>query len=203
MENNAALVDHLTRRRVLPTTALREAFLTVDRRLFVPVQYIRRAYGDHPLSIGHGQTISQPYTVAFMLSKLVVKPGQSVLDVGTGSAWTTALLAFLVGNKGHVIGTERIHDLVRFGQENLARFHFAHAAIEQAGKVVGIPGRHFDRILVSAAAREIPKALVEQLAPDGHMVLPVGASIVHVHKDNIGVVKTREHYGFSFVPLIE
>lgn len=203
MENNPALIDHLTRRQVLPGRALKEAFLTVDRRLFVPVQFIQRAYGDYPLSIGHGQTISQPYTVAFMLSKLVVEPGQAVLDVGTGSGWTTALLAYLVGKKGQVTGTERIQDLVRFGQENLARFNFTHAAIEKAGDMVGVPGLQFDRILVSAAAQAIPLALLEQLMPGGHMVLPVGASIVHVYKDKLGVIKTKEYYGFSFVPLIE
>ena len=202
MDNNSALVDHLSRRKVLPSKALREAFLAVDRRLFVPAQFIRRAYGDYPLSIGHGQTISQPYTVAFMLSKLAVAPGQTVLDVGSGSGWTTALLAFLVGEKGQVTGTERIQDLVRFGQENLSRFKFSNAVIQKAGDTVGLPGSRFDRILVSAAAREIPGALVQQLAPNGRMVLPVGSSIIRVHKGEQGAIDSKEYYGFSFVPLI-
>jgi protein-L-isoaspartate(D-aspartate) O-methyltransferase len=132
MRNNTELVAHLKRRGVLQTPALTAAFEAVDRIHFVRPNTHGEAYGDHPLSIGQGQTISQPYTVAFMLEKLQPQTGQRILDVGCGSGWTTALLAHIAGPTGTVQGMEIVADLISFGRENLAKFDFPQARIDPA-----------------------------------------------------------------------
>jgi protein-L-isoaspartate(D-aspartate) O-methyltransferase len=202
MHRNAQLVDHLLKRGVLQTDRIVAAFRAVDRIDFVRNLSRPRAYGDRPLSIGHGQTISQPFTVAFMLEELRPRPGERVLDVGSGSGWTTALLAHIVGTEGSVWGTEILPELVVFGRRNLAKYSFPNAHIAPAGRVLGRPGERFDRILVSAAARELPAELVGQLAVGGRLVIPVGSSIVRLINLGENETQQREHIGFAFVPLI-
>lgn len=200
--------------RVLRDPLVDDAFKTIDRKDFVPEKLAEEAYEDYPLPIGRGQTISQPTTVAFMLEKLAVKPGHRVLDVGSGSGWTTALLAQMAcpasdrrgeGKSGSVIGVERIPELVKQGQENLSKYDFAHAEIRQAKETLGVPERApFDRILVSAAAgEEVPEELIKQLAPGGKMLVPVESDIVEVSKEKDGSVRKHAHHGFAFVPLVE
>jgi protein-L-isoaspartate(D-aspartate) O-methyltransferase len=179
-----------------------EAFLSVDRIRFVPERYRDNAYHDGPFPIDHGQTISQPYTVAFMLELLKPQKGHSVLDIGSGSGWTTALLAHVVGRNGRVRGVERIPELVTLGQKNLAAFNFRYASIEQSGELLGTPGEVYDRILVSAAAEELPDTLCEQLKPRGILVMPVGKYILKVSKDSQGQIEVERHGRFSFVPLV-
>ena len=190
MDSNHELLAHLKRRGALRTPAIIAAFEAVDRIHFVRPQARREAYGDHPLSIGQGQTISQPYTVAFMLEKLQPATGQRILDVGAGSGWTTALLSHIVGPSGSVSGTEIVPDLVSFGRKNLANFEFPQGRIDPAGKTVGCPGQTFDRILVSAAARTIPSSLVDQLGRNGRLVIPVQSSIYLVVRDAQGRART-------------
>lgn len=202
MRSHKALIDHLLYREVLVTPAIIDAFSTIDRIGFVRRRSRAMAYGDHPLSIGHGQTISQPYTVAFMLEQLQPRPGDHVLDVGSGSGWTTALLAHIVGPRGSVLGIEIVADLVEYGTRNLARCQFPHAAIVPAGDTVGRPGERFDKILVSAAAAKLPDELVDQLNIGGRMVIPVGGSIMRLVKISAKRTEKREHVGFVFVPLI-
>ncbi len=132
MRSNKELVEHLIKRGVLKTPKIIEAFKKIDRKDFVKEEFLEEAYFDTPLPIGFGQTISQPYTVAFMLELLEPKEGDTVLDIGSGSGWTTALLAYIVGNKGKVIGVERIKELVEFGKKNLAKYKFKNAHIELA-----------------------------------------------------------------------
>jgi len=199
---NQQLVDSLRARVPLKMPELVEAFLSVDRIRFVPERYRDNAYHDGPFPIDHGQTISQPYTVAFMLELLKPQKGHSVLDIGSGSGWTTALLAHVVGNNGRVRGIEKIPELVTLGQDNLAAFNFPYASIEQSGELLGTPGEVYDRILVSAAAKELPDTLCEQLKPRGILVIPVGKYILKVSKDSQGQVEADRHGFFYFVPLI-
>jgi len=119
MQNNKELIKHLIARNVLKTKAIIDAFQAVDRIDFVPLKYLDEAYGDYPLPIGYGQTISQPFTVAFMLELLQPQKGDKILDVGSGSGWTTALLAHIVQEEGSVRGIELIPELVAFGKKNL------------------------------------------------------------------------------------
>ncbi|MEK7170430.1 MAG: protein-L-isoaspartate O-methyltransferase [Patescibacteria group bacterium] len=217
---NERLILHLKKGVcVLRSPRLEEAFRTVDRKFFVPRTLQSEAYGDYPLSIGSGATISQPSTVAFMLEKLNVQEGHKVLDIGSGSGWTTALLFYLVGRKGSVIGLEIVPELVKLGQKNIRDWYSvilknnrmritAVPEIQQASRgVVGLPsGGPFDRILVSAAAREIPPGLMSQLTQDGILVMPVGREgeiqkIVRIHKKSDASLEAEEYPGFVFVPL--
>lgn len=202
MKDNDDLVDYLVATGVLESEHLMRAFRTIDRKDFVQVDYDNEAYGDYPLPIGYGQTISQPTTVALMLEFLEVQKGGSILDIGSGSGWTTALLAELVGKSGSVLGLELVPELVEFGSENLDHYGFKHARIEQAGEKLGRPDEKFDKILVSAAAEELPEELIEQLKVGGVLVVPVGNAILKVTKTAEDKTETERRGGFTFVPLV-
>lgn len=180
------------------------AFEAVDRRGFLPPSKRAAAGVDRPIPIGHGQTCSQPRTVADMLQLLDVREGQRVLDVGSGSGWTTALLGHLVGPTGRVFGVELVPELAEWGAANLAATHVTWATIQQADPdVLGLPEEApFDRILVSAGARRVPEALVEQLGDEGVMVIPVASRMLRVVRHADGTTTTTTHGAYSFVPLI-
>ncbi len=183
-------------------TSVDSALRLAPRDRFLPADQRRLAGDDRPLPIGHGQTSSQPRTVVEMLSLLDVRPGARVLDVGAGSGWTTALLAHLVGPTGEVVGVELEPDLARWGAQNLAAADVPWAVLEPA--VPGVLGRPdlapFDRVLVSAAARELPDALVEQVAHDGVMVCPVDGELLRVMRTASGP-QVEGHGSYRFVPL--
>lgn len=180
--------------------AVSTAFETCPRDGFLPDPLRRRASYDGPLEIGHGQTNSQPRTVAAMLRLLDVRPGHRVLDVGSGSGWTTALLAHLTGPAGVVAGVELEPELVAFGAANLAATGQPWASIRAADPgVLGLPDEApWDRILVSAEPRSLPETLVDQLADDGVMVIPVAGTMLRV--TNPGAILT-DHGHYRFVPL--
>lgn len=179
------------------------AFAAVPRDGFLVRRERRRAWLDRPLPIGHGQTNSQPTTVRNMLRLLDVQPGERVLDVGSGSGWTTALLAHLTGPTGRVYGVELVPDLVTFGRANLAARCTPWASIDPAEPgALGLPSAApFDRILVSAEARSLPAALVAQLAAPGRMVAPVAGRLSVVDRQPAGTVNERRVGNYSFVPL--
>lgn len=198
-----ALVDSMIVSGVLRSDNIIEAFTAIDRKYFVPTLHANHIYIDVPLSIGNDQTISQPTTVAFMLEHLGVQKGDKVLDIGSGSGWTTALLCHMVGDTGSVTGLERVDTLVEQGRKNIAKLDIpGYCHITKAGEQLGIPSEQFDRILVSASADEIPKELFSQLNVGGTLVIPIRESIFKFKKVSESKVIEEEYYGFRFVPLV-
>lgn len=177
---------------------------TLGRVPFLPPAARPYADVDAPLPIGHGQTNSQPSTVAAMLELLEVPVGGSVLDVGAGSGWTTAILGRLVGPSGRVIGVERVPDLTERAAATLATLDMPWAAIRQAfpGRLGWPDGAPYDRILVSADADELPMELVDQLAPGGVMVIPVASVMHRIRREASGRLVDTHHGLYAFVPLI-
>jgi protein-L-isoaspartate(D-aspartate) O-methyltransferase len=178
------------------------AFDAVPRKRFLPRGARRRAGYDGPLAIGHGQTNSQPRSVAAMLRLLDVHPGQRVLDVGAGSGWTTALLAHLVGPQGLVVGVELVPELAAWGEQNVRRTSGAWASIREARPgVLGVPDlAPYDRILVSAEPSSLPQELVDQLADGGRLVIPVRGTMTLVTRSGDDV-RESHHGSYRFVPL--
>ncbi len=180
-----------------------EAFQKIDRTNFVLPEYKNSADLDIPLPIGFGQTISQPTTVRMMLEWLDTKPGEKVLDIGSGSGWTTALLSQIVGPKGKVYAVELVPELKKFGQENCQRIGVNNAEFFIAGGKIGLEKfAPYDRILVSASADRFPKEILDQLKVGGKLIIPIENTIFEIEKDKKNL-KTIWHQGFVFVPLIE
>ena len=190
------LLEILKSKGVLNNPLVENAFKNVNREIFMK---FGNPEEDKPFPIGKGQTISQPYTVAFMLDKLELDRGQRILDVGCGSGYTTALLADIVGKEGKVIGVERHKNLVNFALTNLSHTDYKNYEINTAEEKLGYPeNAPYNRILVSAAAKnEIPEILLRQLSDDGIIVCPVDSSIHKYKNGNTEIFK-----GFRFVPLI-
>jgi protein-L-isoaspartate(D-aspartate) O-methyltransferase len=200
------LIKNLIYKGHLKTDRIIDAFAKIRRVDFVPKELEAASGADIPLPIGHGQTISQPLTVAFLLEKLAALPGDKILDIGAGSGWTTALLAEIVGEKGKVVGVERYKDLCDFGTNNISKYNFlsgGRAKIICADASKGyINEAPYNRILVSAAAEKIPEELKKQLAVGGRLVIPVKESVWMVEKKSDKVFHDEEYPGFVFVPLV-
>ncbi len=149
-----------------------DAMRRVPRHLFVPRGYEHDAYEDHPVPIGEGQTISQPYVVAAMTECLALQPEDTVLEIGTGSGYQTAVVAELVSR---VYSMERIAALAERGRENLERAGYRNVSVVVGDGSEGLPGAApFDAILVTAAAPALPQSLFDQLREGGRMVVPIG-----------------------------
>lgn len=208
-----SLIDSLIENGYLKSPAIISAFRKIKRRDFVRPEDARLAEIDAPVSLGYGQTISQPATVAFMLEKLEPRVGEKILDVGAGSGWTTALLAQAVGAAGRIYAVERISELANFAAGNVGKYNFIKKAVVQIFCTDGYQGlpefAPFDKILVSAAAAEPPEELLRQLkAAGGRLVLPLGApwqiqAVAVMEKQVGGRFKKTEYPGFIFVPLIK
>jgi len=158
------------------------------------------------LPIGQGQTISQPLVVAFMIEQLEPRPGEKILDIGSGSGWMTALLAYIVGTEGKIISIELIPELKEFGEQNVAKYNFIEKGIVKVicedGSKGYIKEAPFDKILASASAEKTPQPWKEQLKIGGKIVAPIKSSIWLLEKISDKEFKKTEYPGFAFVPLI-
>ena len=202
--NNSELVRHLIEEGYLKTERIIGAFSAIDRADFVLEEYKSEVYGDYPLPISYGQTISQPATVAFMLELLQPEAGDKVMDAGSGSGWQTAILASIVGEKGSVYAVERIPELYEFGQKNLQKYKFQNISFLCADATKGLVEQApFDKIIAAAAGSEIPPAWPEQLKIGGRIVAPVGSSVWLYIKKSETEFEKLEYPGFVFVPLIK
>jgi len=183
---------------------IKKAFENIHREDFVP-EYLRSQVSiDAPLPIGFSQTISQPYTVRLMLEWLNAQAGEKILDVGSGSGWTTALLSQIVGPKGKIFAVEKIPELVKFGRNNCKNIGVKNAKFFQAGQEYGLTSHSpYDRILVSASAKKLPKELLTQLKIGGKLVIPVQNDILEITKTSEHNFDTITHPGFIFVPLVQ
>ncbi len=207
-----SLINKLIKEGVLKTPELIKAFKKIKREDFVLPEDKDKAEINAPLPIGHGQTISQPLTVAFMLELLQPKEKEKILDVGNGSGWTTALLAEAIGEEGKVYGVERIAELKEFADGNIGKYDFFKKGVAQTFCGDGYEGlpesAPFDKILVSAAAPVMPAKLLKQLKAGGRLVIPLGGQhetqdIVAVDKRGEGDFKEKRYPGFAFVPLVK
>jgi protein-L-isoaspartate(D-aspartate) O-methyltransferase len=184
-------------------TQLDAAFNALPRENFLPANIVKQADKDIPLPIGFGQTNSQPSTVYRMLQWLDIEAGQKILDVGSGSGWTSALLAYLTGPAGEVVAVDIIPELVQFGRENNERMGINNVTFLTADNDYGSSKyAPYDRILVSASADELPYELIEQLAREGEMIIPVKNTILVIKKDELEHIHKEEKPGYLFVPLV-
>ena len=180
------------------------AMRTVPRHVFVPPGSRTAAYGDFPIPIGHGQTISQPYMVAFMTQSLCLTGSEKVLEIGTGSGYQTAILALLAGS---VFTVERIPALGAMAERAVRGLHIQNVFFKTGDGGPGWPEEApFDRILVTAAAPSVPALLRGQLADNGILVVPVGdwrrSQVLVIVTRTGGSFTTQESIGCRFVPLI-
>jgi protein-L-isoaspartate(D-aspartate) O-methyltransferase len=197
------MVDTQIRRRGVTDQDVLDALETVPRHEFVPDQVKSQAYADHPLPIGYGQTISQPYIVALMTELLDLKTTDRVLEIGTGSGYQAAILAEIVAE---VYTVEIIEPLAIVAQERLARLGYDNVHTLHADGYFGWEEHApYDAIIVTAAPDHIPQPLVQQLAEGGHLVIPVGPpggyqTLWQITNEG-GKIKKRNITGVLFVPL--
>lgn len=216
-----SLIRELVSGGHLKTPILIEAFELIDRADFVPPELKDKAYNNEPLPIGFGQTISQPLTVAFMLELLSPQPDEKILDVGAGSGWQTAILAYIVSKKVRdareaaihpkVMAIERIPELKEMAESNVGKYGFLSSGIVSiilGDATEGVPKNllpvgGFDKIIAAASASgDIPLAWKRQLAVGGRIVAPVGERIVVFRKKGKDAFVKDEYSGFAFVPLV-
>jgi protein-L-isoaspartate(D-aspartate) O-methyltransferase len=194
---------NLRRNGIMDANVLR-AMDEVPREWFVAPQHARAAYEDHALPIACGQTISQPYVVAYMTEQLNVQPEHRVLEVGTGSGYQAAVLSRLARE---VLSVERYRTLAESARARLAALGYSNVEICIGDGLDGWPERApYDRIMVTAAAEAVPQALITQLASAGVMVLPLGPhhgsqQLVRIRREN-GAISEEKLIGVRFVPLL-
>lgn len=193
------------RRRGISDQAVLRAMDEVPREYFVAAGFTDTAYADQALPIACGQTISQPFVVAYMTEKLEIEPQHRVLEIGTGSGYQAAILARLARE---VVSIERYRTLADAARERLKTLGYTNVTIRSGDGMAGAPDlAPFDRIMVTAAAEEVPEPLVAQLAEGGKMVLPVGPRhdaqyIVRLTKQPGGALTREELIAVRFVPLL-
>jgi protein-L-isoaspartate(D-aspartate) O-methyltransferase len=200
-----AMVEGQLRRRGIAEQAILDAFRQVPREAFISGEYAHLAYGDHPVPIEAEQTISQPYIVALMIQAAAINPGDAVLEVGAGSGYAAAVISRIADR---VIGIERQHDLVEVARERLKRLGYDNVEIVEGDGTRGCREHApFDAILAAASGSHVPRALLEQLVPDGRIVMPMGEpgavqELIKVTKQEDGILRQENLGAVRFVPLI-
>jgi protein-L-isoaspartate(D-aspartate) O-methyltransferase len=200
-----AMVERQLRRRGITEPAILDAFRAVPREAFVSRDVAHLAYGDHPLPIAAGQTISQPYIVALMIQAAAIKPGDKVLEVGAGSGYAAAVISRLAAR---VIGIERQRELVAAARERIERLGYDNVEIVEGDGTTGwLAEAPYDSILAAASGSHVPRPLIDQLKPDGRLVMPLGEpgsvqQLVEVTKSAEGSLRQSDLGGVRFVPLI-
>lgn len=200
------MIETQIKKRGITDQTILDAMKKVNRHEYVQENFERLAYSDRPVPIGFGQTISQPYIVAFMSHKLNVASHHKVLEIGTGSGYQAAVLAEL---SDHVYTIEIIPELAKRAEKVLKKNDYDNITIRIGDGYKGWPEHApFDRIMVTAAPKDIPEKLVEQLAPGGIMVLPVGETVMMqylwlITKDNDGQIEKEKILPVRFVPMVK
>ena len=200
------MIETQIKKRGITDQTILDAMKEVNRHEYVQENFERLAYSDRPVPIGYGQTISQPYIVAFMSHKLNVASHHKVLEIGTGSGYQAAVLAEL---SDHVYTIEIKPELAKRAEKVLKKNDYDNITIRIGDGYKGWPEHApFDRIMVTAAPKEIPEKLVEQLAPGGIMVLPVGETVMMqylwlITKDNDGQIEKEKILPVRFVPMVK
>jgi len=201
------LVDSLISENWLKTKEIIEAFKKIKRVDFLPEPLKEFAESNEAFPIGEGQTISQPLVVALMLELLEPKQGERIMDIGSGSGYTTALLSEIVGDKGKIVSIERIPELFNFGKANVSKYSFIEKGIVEYVLGDGSKGFEkyspYDKILISAASEKLEEPWKKQLKLGGRVVLPIHSSIYLFIKKGDNIFEQKEYPGFSFVPLIK
>lgn len=196
--------EHLVNRGIQDRAVLK-AMRDVPREEFIDWRMLDKAYGDHPLPISEGQTISQPYIVAYMTEALELKPSDRVLEIGTGSGYAAAVLSRIVTT---VYSVERLGGLAQSARERFERLGFSNIIVHEGDGTLGWPEHApYDAIVVTAGAPKVPQPLLEQLALGGRLVIPVGRSydvqmLVRVRRVTEYDYRSEELCGVRFVPLI-
>ena len=200
-ERDAMVTDQIEARGVSDPLTLK-AMREVPRHLFVPEKIQSESYGDYPLPIGKGQTISQPYIVAFMTEQLGLKGGEKVLEIGTGSGYQAAVLA---GIAGQVFSIEIICELADSAAARLKNLGYKNITVRCGDGYKGWPEEQpFDAVIVTAAPGKIPQPLIDQLKPGGKMIIPVGnisQELILVTKLGNGKVEQKSVLPVRFVPM--
>ncbi|WP_292485044.1 protein-L-isoaspartate O-methyltransferase [Methanohalobium sp.] len=182
-----------------------DAMYRVPRHFFVPSDSLIDAYVDAPIMIGQNQTISAPHMVAMMCDLLDLNEGHVVLEVGTGSGYHAAVISELVGESGHVYSIECTEELVNFSRNNLKNAGYSNVTVIHGDGSEGYPEyAPYDRILVTAGAPDVPDSLLNQLKPEGILVIPVGfyfQDLYQIKKELDGSISKNEEGGVMFVPL--
>ena len=167
-----AMVERQLKRRGISEPEILDAFRAVPREAFISDEHAHLAYGDHPLPIEAKQTISQPYIVALMIQAAAIKPGDTVLEVGSGSGYAAAVISRIAAK---VVGIERQHQLVGISRDRLRRLCYDNVEIVEGDGTRGWPeGAPFDAILAAASGSHVPDPLIAQLSPGGRLVMPIG-----------------------------
>jgi protein-L-isoaspartate(D-aspartate) O-methyltransferase len=198
------MVETQIKERGVSDERVLQAMRKVPRHLMIPESRRRQAYGDHPVSIGYGQTISQPYIVAYMTEVLQLKEDSKVLEIGTGSGYQAAILAEITTN---VYSIEIIPELAEFAKSNLYNLGYTNVHLKEGDGYEGWESEApWDAIIVTAAAEHVPPPLIKQLKPGGRMCIPVGTPfgtqfLQLVEKSQDGRITTRNLMPVIFVPL--